>query len=69
LINLKLQVWYKKIKRGCHMLTEEKLNGIGARLEHLPGKSLGKVVQQVDVSISSARTATKLLKLFSYKVT
>lgn len=51
------------------MLTEEKLNGIGARLEHLPGKSLGKVVQQVDVSISSARTATKLLKLFSYKVT
>jgi hypothetical protein len=46
-------------------LTEEKLYNISARLEHLPRKSLAKLDQQADVSIFSARIATKLLKLLS----
>jgi hypothetical protein len=28
----------KKVKRGCHVLTEEKLHDVDARLEHFPGK-------------------------------
>jgi hypothetical protein len=59
----------EKIKRRCHVLTEEKLNDIGARLEHSPRKSLARLVQQDDISVSSARTATKLLKLCPYKIT
>jgi hypothetical protein len=51
----------KKIKRRCHTMTEEKLDDIGARLENLPRKSLAKLNQQADISVSSART-TKLLK-------
>jgi hypothetical protein len=50
-------------------LTEEKLDSIGARLEHSPGKSLVKLVHQADISIFSARTATKLLKLCPHKIT
>jgi hypothetical protein len=48
----------KKVKRRCHILTEEKLD-IGARLEHSPIKSLAKLAQQADVLVSPARTATK----------
>jgi hypothetical protein len=44
------------------VLTQEKLDDIGARLEHTPRKSL-KHLAQSGVSKSSARTATKLLKL------
>jgi hypothetical protein len=57
----------KKIKTRCHILTEETLD-IGARLEYLPRKSLAKLAQQADVSVSSV-TATKLLKLCHNKIT
>jgi hypothetical protein len=50
-------------------LTEEKFDDIGARLERSPIKSLAKLAQQADVSVSSARTATKWLKLRLYKIT
>jgi hypothetical protein len=58
-----------KIKRRCHTLTKEKSDSIGARLEHSPRKSLTKEAQQPDVLVYPARTATKLLKLFLYKIT
>jgi hypothetical protein len=58
----------KKIKRRCHILTEGILDDTSARLEHLPQKSLAKLPQQADVSVSSARTTTKLLKLSLYKI-
>ena len=41
------------------VLKEEKLNEIGANLEHSPQKSLAKLAQQTNVSPSSARNATK----------
>jgi hypothetical protein len=44
------------------VLTEEKLDDIGARIEHTPRKSLKCVAQEIGVSNSSARTATQLLK-------
>jgi hypothetical protein len=50
-------------------LTEEKPDNIGARLERSPRKSLAKLAQEADVSVSSARTATELLKLRPYKMT
>jgi hypothetical protein len=53
----------KKIKRRHHVFTKEKLDHIGARLEHSPRKSLAKLAQQADISVSSAMTATKVLKL------
>jgi hypothetical protein len=56
----------KKIKIIRHVLTEETLDDIGTRLEP---RSLVKLAQQTDVSVSSARTATKLLKLCPYKIT
>jgi hypothetical protein len=40
----------------------EKLDDIGARLEHTPRKSLKRLAQETEVSKSSARTATHLLK-------
>jgi hypothetical protein len=43
------------------MLTEEKLDAIGARLEHAPIKSLKCLAQENGVSKSSARTATQFL--------
>jgi hypothetical protein len=51
-----------KTKTGCHTVTEEKLDSNGVRLEHLPRKWLAKEAQQLDVSVFSASTATKLLK-------
>jgi transposase len=51
----------KKTKGRCHILNEEKLHNIGARLEHSQRKSLAKPAQQADILVSSARTATKLL--------
>lgn len=44
------------------VLTEEKLDEIGARLEHSPRKSLRCLAQETGVSITTVRTATKLLK-------
>jgi hypothetical protein len=49
-------------KLKLRVLTEDKLNDIGARLEHTHRKSLKRVVQETGVSTSSARTATQLLK-------
>jgi hypothetical protein len=53
----------KKTKHKRRVLTEEKLDEIGARLEHTPRKSLKRLAQETGVSKSSARTATQLLKL------
>jgi hypothetical protein len=47
------------------VLTEEKLDEIGARLEHSPQKSLRLIAQETGISKTSARTATILLKLKS----
>jgi hypothetical protein len=44
------------------VLTEEKSDDRGARLEHTPGKSLKNVAQETGVPKSSARTAKQLLK-------
>jgi hypothetical protein len=49
------------------MLTEDKLDDIGARLEHTPRKSLKRLAQETGASKSSARRATQLLKLRPYK--
>jgi hypothetical protein len=40
----------------------EKLDDIGARLEHTPSKSLKRLAQETGVSKSSARKATQMLK-------
>jgi hypothetical protein len=45
------------------VLAEEKLTEIRARLQHTPRKSLKRLAQETGVSVSSARTATQLLKL------
>lgn len=49
------------------VLTEEKLDEVGARLEHSPQKSLRLIAQETGISKTSARTATILLKLKSNK--
>jgi hypothetical protein len=59
----------KKQKHKRRVLTEEKLDDIGARLEHTPRKSLKRLAQEAGVSKFSARTATQLLKLRPYKTT
>ncbi|KAJ4450346.1 hypothetical protein ANN_01766 [Periplaneta americana] len=45
--------------------TEEKLDEIGERLEHTPQKSLKRLAQETGIFQSSAKNATKLLKLGS----
>jgi hypothetical protein len=45
------------------MLTEEKLDDIGARLEHTARKSLKRLAQENGVSKSSARVAKQLLRV------
>jgi hypothetical protein len=55
-------------KRGC-LLTEEKLNEIGARLQHTPQKSLRCLTQEPSISKSVIALSTKLLKLHQYKAT
>jgi hypothetical protein len=52
----------KKQKHKCLVLTEEKLDDIGARIEHTPRKSLKLLAQEIRLSTASARTATQLLK-------
>jgi response regulator of citrate/malate metabolism len=59
----------KKQKHKCRVLTEEKLDDIGARLEHTPRKSLKRLAQETGVSKSSARKTTQLLKLRPCKAT
>jgi hypothetical protein len=52
----------KKQKHKRRVVTEEKLDDIGARLEHTPRKSLKSLAQKIGLSKSIARTATQLLK-------
>ncbi|KAJ4451644.1 hypothetical protein ANN_03113 [Periplaneta americana] len=54
-----------RMKISC----EEKLDEVGARLEHSPHKSLQRLAQDVNISMTSAFVATKLLKLKPYRVT
>ncbi|PSN49914.1 hypothetical protein C0J52_07061 [Blattella germanica] len=58
----------KTRNRKRTVLTEEKLDDIGACFEQSPHKSLSKLAQQVGVSVSSVWNATKLLKLKPYKI-
>jgi hypothetical protein len=53
----------KKQKHKLQVLTEEKLDDIGARLEHTPGKSLKRLAQETGVSKSGARTGKQFLNL------
>ena len=58
----------KRNRKRTTVLIEERLDEIGASLEHTPTKSIPKLAQQVGISESSAHRATKLLKLKPYKV-
>jgi hypothetical protein len=51
------------------VLAEKKLDDTGARLEHTHRKLLKHLAQETGVSKSSARRATKLLKLRHNKTT
>jgi hypothetical protein len=51
------------------VLTEEKLDDTGASLEHSHRKQPEHLAQETGVSKSSARRATKFLKLRPYKTT
>ena len=53
----------RKANCRCHVLTEETLDEIGERLEHIPQKSLKCSSQETEVSVSFVQRATKLLKL------
>jgi hypothetical protein len=59
----------KKQKRKRRVLSEGKLDNIGARLEHTPRKSLKHLTQETAVLTSSTGMATQLLKLRPYKTT
>jgi hypothetical protein len=59
----------KKYTIQNDVLTEETLNETGARLEHLPRKSLAQLAQQAQVSKTTAWRATKNLHLQPYKIT
>jgi hypothetical protein len=58
----------RKLKRR-YILTEEKLDEIGARLEASPKKSPRRLALQCGVSKSAAHIATKLFKLKPYRRT
>jgi hypothetical protein len=58
----------KPLKRN-HVLTEEKVDDIGLRLENPPKKSLRRLALQSGVSVCSAWTANKLLHIQQYKIT
>jgi hypothetical protein len=49
-------------KHKPRVLTEEKLDDIGARYEHTPRKSLKRLAEETGGSKSSARATTQLLK-------
>jgi hypothetical protein len=52
----------KKQKHKRRVLTGEKLDATGPRLEHTPRKSLKRLAQETEMSKSNARTVTQLLK-------
>jgi hypothetical protein len=52
----------KKQELSRRVLTEEKIDDTGAKLEHTPRNSLKRLAQQNGVSESSVRTTTQLLK-------
>jgi hypothetical protein len=69
-INLDQQDFYKKKqKHKRRVLTEEKLDDTGTRIEHTPRKSLKRIAQETGVSKSNARSSTQLLKLRPGKTT
>ena len=53
----------RNVNRRRHVLTEEKLDEIGERLERNPQKSLQRLSQETGVSVPSEQRAAKLLKL------
>jgi hypothetical protein len=59
----------KKQKHKYQLLTEEKLEDMGTRLEHTPRKSLKCLPQETGMSKPSARKEAQLLKLRPYKTT
>jgi hypothetical protein len=59
----------RKQKHKYWVLTEEKLDDVGARLEHTPRKSLKHLAQETGLSKSSAWRAAHLLKLRPYETT
>jgi hypothetical protein len=59
----------KKQGHKHRVLTEEKLDDIGARLERAHRKSLKCLSWEAGVSKSSAKSSTQLLKLRPYKTT
>ncbi|KAJ4451314.1 hypothetical protein ANN_02775 [Periplaneta americana] len=59
----------KKRVQQRRVLTEEKLDEVGARLEHSPRKSLRRLTQEFNISKTSAFVATKLLELQPYRLT
>jgi hypothetical protein len=64
--------WVTSGQETCQkrrVLTEEKLDGTGAGLEHTPQKSLRRLAQETGISKSSRAKATKLLQLRPYKAT
>jgi hypothetical protein len=58
----------KPLKRSS-VLTEEKLDAIGHRLENSPRRFLRRLAQQSRVSVGCAWKATKLLHIRPYKIT
>jgi hypothetical protein len=59
----------KKKKHKRQILTEEKVDDIGAILEHTPRKSPKRLAQKAGLSKSSARRAAQLQKLSLYRTT
>jgi hypothetical protein len=49
----------KKIRRRCHVLTDGKLDDIGARLEHLP-RTHRQIYPHTDILVSSVRISNKV---------
>jgi transposase len=58
-----------KPKRQRRVLTEEKLDEIGALFEQSPRMSLNRIAQETGVSIGTVRTARELLQLRPYETT
>jgi hypothetical protein len=52
----------KPLNRNC-IITEEKLDDIGRRLEYSPRKSLRRLTQQSGVSVRSAWTGIGVVKI------
>jgi hypothetical protein len=58
----------RKPNRKRNLLTEEKLDDNGARLETSPSKALIRLAQETSVSERTASRATKLLKVRPYNL-